>query len=375
MPWIGTNSTSPSWGVVHNLSDIPELSDCTVLTEPALFAYGGQTYLASSCVVFDGTVRQEDQERLVLLRQEADGYSYVGDLLDSVDAGYLGGSRVEQADLAVAGNGAVLLIVTPIQNSAPEHLGCVVLEVADIASAAVRRDPAGNPIKLSEITGEDATIGPGLCTYDAASATGVLMVLHDYTASPFDLEFSMRATGVHPLGLDTDQDGLADSADADDDNDGFTDSAESGTPLCGDGRNEDGMIAEGADDGVIDDGCPGGPPQAGLYSEAAFNIGTDAVGPCGTGAWPLDLETGGIFDSTDRVNIADLNSFLAPRRLDTSPGDLLFSSRWDLVPGRGIFSDWISIADLTALLGGETGFPPMLGGDRAFDGPLCTPPG
>ncbi|HSP55100.1 MAG TPA: hypothetical protein VLS25_05880, partial [Dehalococcoidia bacterium] len=64
--------------------------------------------------------------------------------------------------------------------------------------------------------------------------------------------------------------------------------------------------------------------------------------------------------------------FVAPvRRIDTSPGNPNYSQRWDLVPGRGLFPNWIAINDLTALLSGASGMPPMFGGTRAFNGPLC----
>jgi hypothetical protein len=82
--------------------------------------------------------------------------------------------------------------------------------------------------------------------------------------------------------------------------------------------------------------------------------------------------SGGVPNSTNRVTITDLTSFLAPdRRLDTRPGQTFFSSRWDLVPGRGLFSNWIVINDLTSLLAASTGFPPMLSGAKAFGGPAC----
>jgi hypothetical protein len=153
----------------------------------------------------------------------------------------------------------------------------------------------------------------------------------------------------------------------DDDGDGYTDVEEAGRPLCGDGRNEDDM-----DDAVVDDGCPGGPPQAGSYSEAQFNIGSDPLMPCGTSDWPSDFVSGSVPDSTDRINIGDLASFVAPdRHLGTSPGDALFDSRWDLSPGRGAVSDWISVLDLAALVAGQTAYPPMLDGVRAFGGPTC----
>jgi hypothetical protein len=161
---------------------------------------------------------------------------------------------------------------------------------------------------------------------------------------------------------------------ADSDLDGYSDAAEAGTPLCGDARNEDGIIAFGAsDDSVVDDGCPGGPQQEGAYSESQFNIGTSPTDACGTDGFPPDFVSGGIPNSTNAVNVTDLTSFLAPtRRLDTSPGHPSFNQRWDIVPGRGLFTSWINVNDLTSVL---TIKPPAApwNGSRAFGGPACTP--
>jgi hypothetical protein len=242
-PWIDGYGTAPVWGAVHDLSaEISQLSDCAIFTEPALLTYAGQTYLATNCVVFVDGVRRPDLERLVLLREDGAGYTYLGVLLDYQDALDLGGERIEQADLAVASNGGILLIATAIQNGQPEHMGCDVFEVTDLATAQVRRDVNGAATVLMSIEGDasDSNIGPGLCTYDAASATGVVMVLHQYTADPLEVVFSMRATGLHPQGLDTDGDGRADAIDTcplvatpwvtpagDSDCDGFSDARES----------------------------------------------------------------------------------------------------------------------------------------------------
>ena len=49
------------------------------------------------------------------------------------------------------------------------------------------------------------------------------------------------------------------------DGDGFTGAAEFGTPMCGNGKNDDG-VSPMSDDGVVDDGCPGGPLQVGTRS-------------------------------------------------------------------------------------------------------------
>jgi hypothetical protein len=80
----------------------------------------------------------------------------------------------------------------------------------------------------------------------------------------------------------------------------------------------------------------------------------------------------GIPDSNNRITVNDLTSFLAPvRRLDTSEGDADFDRRWDLVPGPGPFADDIAVNDLTSLIAGKSGNPPMMNGIRAFNGPSC----
>ena len=213
-PWIRGVGTSPSFGAQYDLSAIPELFDCVAFTEPALFTQAGSTYLATNCVVVIDGVRRDDLERLVLLREEANGYGYVGTLLSYADALDLGATRIEQVDLALSQNGAVLLMGTPIlTGGSPEHLGCVVFQVTNLATAQVLRDDTGDAVQLAVITGDDSSIGPGLCTYDAASETGVLMVLHILNPDPFDLVFSLRATGIHPEAADADGDGVPDADD------------------------------------------------------------------------------------------------------------------------------------------------------------------
>ena len=140
------------------------------------------------------------------------------------------------------------------------------LEVTDITAAQVRRDTTGDPLKLATISGEDGTIGPGLCTYDASSQTGVLMVLHAQTQNPPETVFSLRATGIHPQGVDTDADGTADWIDSDDDNDLVLDTTEApcgsdpldATPPLSRPERLDGSFAGVDDDGdtAIDEALP-----------------------------------------------------------------------------------------------------------------------
>jgi CubicO group peptidase (beta-lactamase class C family) len=196
---------------------------------------------------------------------------------------------------------------------------------------------------------------------------GIFMVEDDYVNVYFLVaQIQALVRGILDS-YDTDADGLSDAVDTDDDADGYNDTAERRTPLCGNGLNDD-----PTDDGVVDDGCPAGPAEAGSFSEGQFRITTWSGDPCGTSSWPSDFVSGGIPDSTARVTITDLTSFIAPsRRLDANPGSASFDSRWDLIPGKGLFASLININDLAALLAGPTGFPPMLGGARAFNGPLC----
>jgi hypothetical protein len=203
---------------------------------------------------------------------------------------------------------------------------------------------------------------------------------------------------------DGDGDGLgdpcewADSA-TDTDGDGYSDMLETGAPLCfgptftsdtpDDSLDNDGCPVVGVaetscadtndddSDGLRNDGCP----VVGVHSEGTYNRGSNWKGRCGVGissdpstAWPSDLKSQGIPDSTDRINIIDLTSFITPvRRLETGLFSANFDLRWDLNGGPAINpGQFINITDLTRLLAGPSGFPPMFAGARAFNGPQCT---
>ena len=197
--WARTTSTTAAFDAALRFDGIAEISDCTLHTEPALFTHEGVLYLATHCLVVDGSGRRPDLERTVLLRDEGASYAFVGNLLNAADFADLGGHVVTQPDLSVSRDGTVLLTVTPkLLGADPEHQGCVVLAVDDISQARVARDSSGAPIRRAVITAEGNGLGPGLCTYDPNSNTGVLLVITTFTSDPFDVEFSLRATGLHP---------------------------------------------------------------------------------------------------------------------------------------------------------------------------------
>jgi hypothetical protein len=214
---------------------------------------------------------------------------------------------------------------------------------------------------------------------------------------------------------DRDGDGLADMDDQDDDGDTISDGLETAcgsdpldvTPPLSRPERLDGAFAATDDDGdiAIDEPLPSGAsafdcdgdgfvgaaednvfsyvlpsPQTNGDQKACqeYDTGFPAQFPGRTNTpslrWPADLNAStGPPNSNNRVNILDLTSFIAPvMTLSTSPGDSGYNVRWDLVPGATFpFTKHINITDLTALFAGPTGYPPMLGGVRAFGGPVC----
>ena len=155
----------------------------------------------------------------------------------------------------------------------------------------------------------------------------------------------------------------------------------------------DGEFAGQDDDGdtQVDEGLPGGSVAFDCdgdgYSGVAENhvYAPSTLGNqdgCGTNAfpttnppspigWPSDLRGETAF-SANRVNIVDLGSFTNPiRRINTDVGTNPGDRRWDLVPGAGILPNDINVVDMAATITARTGYPPMLKGARAFNGPLC----
>ncbi|MCB9676410.1 MAG: hypothetical protein H6737_14905 [Alphaproteobacteria bacterium] len=177
------------------------LNECAVLTEPGALTHDGATWLAATCLPVGIFGVEYRRSRLVLFRSDGEALEPVGDLLDGEDARAFGAKSLEQAQLAVARDGTVLLVVTPLGvRSEQVHEGCMVLEIEDLAAARLRRNDDGTPFVRHYATGPDDVFGPGLCTYDTGFDGGLVMVLtrFDLEADPPDLRFSMHATGVHP---------------------------------------------------------------------------------------------------------------------------------------------------------------------------------
>ena len=186
--------------------NIPEMSDCAALTEPALFSFENETYLAVECIVLTAPPELEKVHtsgRVELLRMTENAYEYIGTLTDYEDAISIlpeGGDMVglTQPDISLSRkNGKILLILTPVNNSDEHpHQGCVVLGIENIRKARILRDSNNKPVVLSRIESYSDQLGPGLCTYDPGSETGIIITRMSQNNS--ELRVSIHETGIHP---------------------------------------------------------------------------------------------------------------------------------------------------------------------------------
>jgi hypothetical protein len=177
-PWsrpeklIGWSSPSPysSAGVVLDVSEVPGLADCLVLTEPGALWHDGALHLAVGCVHLDGV---EPRIRIELLRSEdhARSWSAAGTLLRPEDATCLTpGASINAAELFADGDG-VHVAATP--SDATGYHGCVVVPVADLGAAEVARRDDGRPALTRTIAAEPAVFA-GACSF-AAGGGGYVM--------------------------------------------------------------------------------------------------------------------------------------------------------------------------------------------------------
>jgi YVTN family beta-propeller protein len=187
---------------------------------------------------------------------------------------------------------------------------------------------------------------------------------------------------------DIDGDGQSNGADPDADADGIANVAE--TPCGADplnhwvepeqlwktGVDEDGdtLLNEPLPAGAEAYDCDGdgytGNTENYLYEYWIPGLGeTFDQRSCGYLGWPTD--THGASTSDGKVTILDLTKYIAPQRYlntNVSPGS---GQNFDLIPGAGVFPYEINISDVTALISGPSGFPPMFNFAKAFNGPTC----
>ena len=162
---------------------------------------------AGGKITFAGTVPKVSESDVVVFATEPTGevrswrWRYVGKLAGGAEARELGGVGVTQIDLARGVDGQLLLVTSPDDwNTGMQdfvHYGCRVTEVESIDPPKLARDSAGRLKVRATITASDTMpLGPGACTYDQASATGVLLVRRHKERGL--MTASIHSTGMRP---------------------------------------------------------------------------------------------------------------------------------------------------------------------------------
>ena len=203
--------TAPGWGSDLELSTLsPELSKCSVFSEPSLHQVDDKLYFITECLVLDvssGTaVRVPSEEFNAVFVTDIGNdvtqfnWQYLGKITDSSVAAELGGIILTQVDMARGRDGKLLLIVTPatqIGDATSSHEGCRVLQIDSLNPPRLARNPDGSLIVRADIRSSDSD-SSGLCTYDPDSDTGVILVRTHVDLTIPELVWSMHATGVQP---------------------------------------------------------------------------------------------------------------------------------------------------------------------------------
>lgn len=215
---LGSAVTHQGLGVDVNLSTLaPELKRCAIWQEHALHYENGELFLAMVCMAFKGQTPDLEQNAVVVFATRPDGepktwtWRYTGELAGAREASELAAQRLTQIDLARSRDGTLLAIMTP-DDWNPElddfvHKGCVAVEIDSLSPARLARDASGRLKVRAVITVSDAgAAGSAACTYDPASATGIVIgkrtktgaSLGGATGSGGQLTVFLHRTRVHP---------------------------------------------------------------------------------------------------------------------------------------------------------------------------------
>jgi hypothetical protein len=206
---LGSVLSDPGWGIDVDLAGLsPDLAACDLWNEPALAVVEPELFLVVRCLALaSGGKPLPASSPQVVFATTAQGapvtwrWRYVGRLAAADEAVELGGVGLTQIDLATGADGQLLAVLTPDSYSAQLgafiHYGCRVVEVASLDPPALRRDGDGLLIVRAAVDASDlAPYGPGACSYDAASSTGVLLTRR--LVSVGGLVADLRATGLRP---------------------------------------------------------------------------------------------------------------------------------------------------------------------------------
>jgi hypothetical protein len=198
---LGMTSTASGWNADVRLDQLAAgaLSDCSIWNNPAIFAQAGKLYLITECVPFGN-----ENGRVIVFSTVPDGipsswsWTYLGVLADHATAAELGADALLMPEVDVAEDGTTLLaLLSPARRHPSGTLvsyACLALELASIDPPLFRAGCDGGLVTRMDLeAGPDLADGGklGACSYDARSATGVLMFTQTQN-------FALRSSSARP---------------------------------------------------------------------------------------------------------------------------------------------------------------------------------
>ena len=153
----------------------PDLDDVKMNTEPGAVYHDGVIYLTMDAGTVGYGLGDWRNYRIILLASSDHGktWRYVGTLLDHKDSkefGYL----VFTGTSLVKSNGKLYVLATPsgsTRKSRKGHDGTMMIEIADIKRAMVKRDKNGKPVVAKRLEISEGGSG-GLADYDEKNTAG-----------------------------------------------------------------------------------------------------------------------------------------------------------------------------------------------------------
>jgi Abnormal spindle-like microcephaly-assoc'd, ASPM-SPD-2-Hydin len=220
---LGTSSSDAARGITQNLAALSATTaKCSAFGQQALTFAAGTLYLALECTETPGNGNIDGHEGSHFLYSTmpvgADAsqwvWSYVGEFATPVQAAQLGGVEGTAYNFFtemqfVQTTSGLSVVITPAvfaPSTATQPViqyGCRVIPVASLLVPALKLDTVTSaPLVIAKVTESDlytgSNEGPAACTYDPASATGILLG-RKYERDP-SLGFivTQLASGIQP---------------------------------------------------------------------------------------------------------------------------------------------------------------------------------
>ena len=203
---LGNNATGIPVLQLNTLN--PALNNCSVFTEPGMYASNAALYVSLQCETFDFTATPPvPLDRLIVLLKcsgscgTSANWSYQGTIFQKSDASAFGFDSGFAAPGLFASTGGVYLVVTGAQFVTPTigvpyvaYSGCRIFRFTDIDSALLQQTGA-QPTLIGSINGSAESFN-GACSYHAsASQSG--MFYSEINTSVTDVFFQIFMSRIN----------------------------------------------------------------------------------------------------------------------------------------------------------------------------------